>query len=78
MLVFQVYYSSRLATDGDRMMEINSKLNDLNEQNAALKTKIYQLTTIENIHKYALASGMIPATIANLGSISVAVRVGLP
>jgi coenzyme F420-reducing hydrogenase delta subunit len=78
LLLGQVYFSSGRATDGDRLTEIDAQLNDLNTENESLQTQLYQLTSIASIQKYAENNHMIPETVANLGSVTVASLVTKP
>lgn len=72
LLLLQVYISSGRATDGDKMAEIETKIQEITMENESIQTKIYTLTSIANIQKYSQDHQMVPAVVANLGSVTVA------
>lgn len=78
LVVLQVFYSSSRATDGDLLSGLNAKLDSLTLENERLRAEIFAYTSIENVQKYAQASQMIPATVRNLSSVSVASLLGQP
>jgi|PlaIllAssembly_1097288.scaffolds.fasta_scaffold225261_2 hypothetical protein len=78
LVVLQVFYSSNRATDGDRLSELNARLNTLTLENEQLRADIYSRISMENIQKYAEESQMIPATVRNLSTVSVASLLAQP
>jgi len=78
LVVLQVFYSSSRATDGDLLSGLNTRLDSLTLENQRLRAEIFAYTSIENVQKYAQDSQMIPATVRNLSSVSVASLLGQP
>ncbi len=72
LLLLQVYISSIRSSDGDRITDLDSKINRLNSQNRELQAQIYLHTSIASIQDFAQSRHMVPAVIENLGSVTVA------
>lgn len=79
ILVFvQFIFSLGRATDGDRLFELESQIDQLSKQNSQLSDKLLDYSKISNIENYARSSGYIPQTIIGLEPLPVAVRIDVP
>jgi len=66
------------ATDGDRLVEAEIKLDQLTRQNTQLEEQINQKITISQVQKFALLSGFVPQTLIQLDPAPVAARLNTP
>jgi len=66
------------ATDGDKLYDVDTKLNELKKQNTGLERQINEITTIDNIYKFALNTGFIPQTLVQIEPAPVAARLNTP
>jgi cell division protein FtsB len=78
LLACQIFLTSGRATDGDQLAGLDTALSRLSLENERLKSQIYNLTSIDNIQKYARESRMVTAKVQSLGPVSVASRLGEP
>ncbi len=78
LIAVQLGLTFTKATDGDLLVEIESKITKLEKENEFLSTEIEKSTTIPNIQVFAQNNGMIPAQLSSLGSVPVAIRPQLP
>lgn len=74
LLVLQLGLTFTKATDGDLLVEIESKITMLEKENDLLSTGIEEATTVHKIQVFSHAQGMIPAQLSSLGSVPVAIR----
>lgn len=66
------------ATDGDRLVQLESEISLLEKANEELLTQTQSLTVIDSIRKSANTLGMQPAKFSRLAPVSVAARLWLP
>jgi len=74
----QFFLTLGRATDGDRIVEIENRTEQLKRQNEELSNLFFQQTTINRIQEYALISGFVPQALTQLDPLSVAARIDMP
>jgi hypothetical protein len=73
-LLLQVGLSSWRATDGDRLSSIQEEIAAIQLENAQIESSIFELTSLDNISRFALEKSMKPALVTNLSTITVALN----
>ncbi len=74
LLFLQLGLTFGRATDGDKLVQIQSEISLLKSQNEVLQDQIDQATTISQIYNFIQKTGMTPASLSRLSPIPVAVR----
>jgi hypothetical protein len=73
-LVLQVGLSSWRATDGDRLSSIKADIESIQLENNQIESRIFELTSLDNVSRFALENNMKPALVTNLTTITVALN----